>query len=255
MPARRSARESSIHKATDGRWHGYVTIGVRPDGSRDRRHREGATRAEVVAKLKELEQGRDAGVVLVAGKRLTVGEWMEQWLVISAGRVRPRTLGSYEVWVRRHIQPAVGGLRLDRLQPEHLEALYAEMRRKGLAPASALKVHRILHRALAVALQRGHVGRNVAKLVDAPRVPHEEIVPLSSEEARRLIQEAQGSRNGARWTVALALGLRQGEVLGAQWRDVDLEAGTWRVRRQLQRHVYRHGCGGSCGQDRAMRCP
>ncbi len=255
MSPRRSAGESSVYRSEDGRWHGYVTMGLRPDGSRDRRHREGATRAEVVAKIKELERVRDAGVTSSPGKRPTVGEWMEAWLLISATRVRPRTLTGYETWVRKHITPAVGGHRLDRLQPEHLEALYAQMRRQGLSPASVLKVHRVLHRALTVALQRGHVARNVVKLIDAPRVPHEEIVPLTADEARRLIAQARGTRNGARWTVALALGLRQGEVLGAQWRDVDLDAGTWRVRRQLQRHVYRHGCGDTCGQDRAMRCP
>jgi integrase len=72
-------------------------------------------------------------------------------------------------------------------------------------------------------------------LVDAPSVIRAEVVPLTSDDARAVLRAAEGTRNGARWSVALALGLRQGEALGLPWDAVDLDAGTLRVRQALQR--------------------
>jgi integrase len=113
---------------------------------------------------------------------------------------------------------------------------------EGLAPATVLQIHRILSRALKVAMQRGYVTRNVATLVDAPSASHDEIEPLTLDEALRIIRLAATQRNGTRWSVALALGLRQGEALGLRWQHVDLEAGTLAVRWQLQRFAWQHGC-------------
>lgn len=96
-------------------------------------------------------------------------------------------------------------------------------------------MHRILSRALKVALQRGRVARNVATLVDAPSVTRPEIVRLTAEEARQILTVADGTRLAARWSVALALGLRQGEALGLPWSAVDLDRGVLTVRQALQR--------------------
>jgi integrase len=110
-------------------------------------------------------------------------------------------------------------------------------------PAKVLQTHRILSRALKVAVQRGYVARNVTALVDAPAVAPAEVEPLTLAEARAVIEYAMKRRNGTRWSIALALGLRQGEALGIRWQDVDLDKGTLSIRVQLQRQRYRHGCG------------
>jgi integrase len=133
-------------------------------------------------------------------------------------------------------RPGVGHHRLDRLQPEHLERLYAALAEKGLSPASILRAHRVLSRAVRVASQRGKVARNVATLVDPPAVKRpQRALPLSAAEAREVMSAAHSHRNAARWTVALAVGLRQSEALGLRWSDVDLDNGTLSVRRGLHR--------------------
>src|SRR5215467_12374443 len=106
--------------------------------------------------------------------------------------------------------------------------------------------------ALKVALRRGYVSRNVATLVDAPSASQDEFEPLTFDEALRIMRLAGSRRNGTRWSVALALGLRQGEALGLRWQHVDLDAGTLTVRWQLQRLPWRHGCADprACAQDR-----
>ena len=236
--ARRASGESTIYKDDQKRWHGYVSMGVKREGQRDRRHVSGARRADVVAKVRALEQQRDAGLAGVAGRPGTLGAWLEHWLeTIAARKVRAATLEGYRSKVNHRIVPALGHLRLDRLQPEHVEAFYGELLDEGLSSATVLQMHRILSRALKVAVQRGRVTRNVCTLVDAPSLERAEVEPLTATEARALLAAAEGQRNGARWSVALALGLRQGEALGLPWDAVDLDAGTLRVRQALQRQA------------------
>lgn len=166
---RKANGESSIGKGSDGRWHGFVSLGQREHGKADRRHVSAKTRSEVVAKVRALEQKRDAGLAPVAGKPMTVGEWMDHWLTIAKRSVRVKRYVGYECYVRLHIKPALGHIRQDRLQPEHLEAFYAHLADgKGLSPSMQLQQHRVISRALKVALQRGRVARNVATLVQAP---------------------------------------------------------------------------------------
>lgn len=236
MSGRKANGRSSIFLGSDGRWHGYVTMGVKDNGSTDRRHVQAASEKAVTTKVRALEKRRDAGTITTAGKVPTVGEWLAYWLEnIAEAKVRPSTLQGYQSKVTTHLIPGLGEHRLDRLQPEHLERFYASCSRKGLAPATVLQMHRILSRSLKVALQRERVARNVCTLVDAPSVSREEVQPLSGADARAILGVARGRRNAARWSVALALGLRQGEALGLLWEHVDLDAGTIRVRWQLQR--------------------
>jgi len=234
---RGAAGRSTIIKRPDGRWHGYVSMGVKGDSKRDRRHVSSATRAEVVKKVREIETKRDAGSVRAAGRSMKAEEWLAYWVEnIAPARVRERTLQSYRTMIRMHLVPRIGQRRLDQLMPEHLEKAYAEMVEGGLSPASVLRVHRMLHRALKIAVQRGRVARNVATLVEPPMQRRPETpMPLDVKEARRVLAAAEGRRNAARWSVALALGLRQSEVLGLQWRDVELDTGRLSVRRGLHR--------------------
>ncbi len=112
----------------------------------------------------------------------------------------------------------------------------------GLAPGTVHHVHRTLRAAFSEAVLRKHATVNVAMIAKAPRVDEEEIEPLTIDEAKRLLVTAARRRNGARWAIALALGLRQGEAPGLQWSRVDLAAGTLRVRHALQRRTWQHGC-------------
>src|SRR4051794_25926769 len=123
-PRSRASGESSIFKGEDGRWHGFVSMGKKDNGRRDRRHVSGAKRADVVAKVRAIETKRDAGMVEAAGRAPTVGEWLDHWLDhIAARKVRARTLESYRSTVRLHLRPGVGHQRLHRPQPERPERL------------------------------------------------------------------------------------------------------------------------------------
>ena len=191
MAGRASNGESTIYKGADGRWHGYVSVGFKLDGKLDRRHVSSKSRGVVVAKVRELERQRDTGTVSETSTPV-VAWWLEHWLTtIAPRRVRQRTLESYESAVRKHLIPGIGWHRLDRLRPEHLDQLYTALLDGGYSPASMLRHHRILSRALTVAVQRGHVPRNVAALVDPPAQRQSDLATaLDLDEARAVLEAA-----------------------------------------------------------------
>lgn len=112
--------------------------------------------------------------------------------------------------------------------------MYAAMFRKGLAASHVLKVHRILSRALKIAVRRGKINVNVAEMIDPPSSQSSDQESLTREEARRVLAAASELRNGVRWSVGLACGLRQGEALGLRWEFIDLETGDARIWWQIR---------------------
>lgn len=253
--AKNANGRSTIYKGKDGYWHGRVTVGVKLDGSPDRRHTMSKSKAKVTEKVSELERLRDQGNIPKIGQKWTFGSWLEHWLEnIAKPSIRVRTYEAYQNAVNKHLIPGLGKHRLERLEPEHLEAFYRQMIKDGSSPGNAHQVHRTARTALGVAHRRGHITRNAAALAKAPRVPEDEVEPFTIAEAQAILDEARTRRNSARWAIALALGLRQGEVLGIKWDHVDLDTSTIRIRRQRQRPRYAHGCTDTCGK-KPGHCP
>ncbi|MGW1539322.1 tyrosine-type recombinase/integrase [Streptomyces sp. NPDC002309] len=240
---------SSIYLGKDGRWHGRVTVGVKDDGTPDRRHVGRKTRAEVTKVVRDLERQRDQGAVRKAGQSWTVKTWLTHWVEnIAAAHVSENTIDGYRVAVYHHLIPGLGAHRLEKLEPEHLERFYKKMQENGSAAGTAHQAHRTIRTAMNEAVRRQHLTTNPASIAKAPKVEEEEVEPYTVEEVQHLLAEAAKHRNTARWVIALALGLRQGEVLGMQWDDVDFDLGVIRVRRGRLRPRYKHGCGDRCGR-------
>jgi integrase len=243
MGTRASNGRSSIYRGEDASWHGRVTMGFGPDGRPDRRHVRGRTKADVARKVADLEKRRATGTGGDPGRPPTVEAWLRHWLVnIAAPRVRPKTLMGYETDVRLHAIPALGAHRLDRIQPEHVEVLYASLIRLGRSPATVQHVKATLNSAFGEAVARGRMIRNPITRASAPRMTAMEIEPLTAADARRIMDVAADQRNGSAWTVSLSLGMRRGEVLALRWNDIDLDAETVSVRRAAQRLPWKHGC-------------
>lgn len=250
MSPRKSNLESTIYFGDDGWWHGRVTMGVLPDGSPDRRHRMARTEPAVRRKIRELEKLRDEGRATKAGRKPTVGQWMETYLTdIASLKLKPRSLDDYWSKTRNDIIPGVGKHRIDKLAPEHLEQMYRAMLDAGRAPSHVVKVHRILSRALKIAHRRRMIGENVATLVDPPSIDETETNPFTQEEAKAFLEAAAKRPTFMRWIVGVGMGFRQGETLGLRWPYVDLQAELFHPRWQLQRLTWRHGCADAhaCG--------
>lgn len=129
---RASNGRSSIYQDDSGTWHAWVTVGTKPDGTLDRRHRRGRTRAEVTEKVRDLERDRDTGTVTKAGTgKTTVSAYLADWLEGSRLRVKVKTLVGYEVDIRVHIVPVIGGKQLTQVKAEDIEKIYVTMTDRG----------------------------------------------------------------------------------------------------------------------------
>lgn len=248
----------TIRRGDDGQWHAWVTVGTKANGRPDQRHVKRGSRAEVEERVDELLAQRQSGQVVKPGRAITLAQWLDTYLTdVAPRRCDPTTIQGYASKMRLYVVPMIGRTRLDRLAPDQLDRVYVEMARAGRADATILQVHRILSRALEVAYRRGMMPRNPAKLIDSPTAKRVEIQPLTEAEALRVLDAATGQRNAARWSVGLALGLRQGEALGLRWSYVDLDLSEMRVWWQLHRRAHEHGCGTppTCGRRRAGNCP
>jgi integrase len=183
-----------------------------------------------------MEARRRGASLATAG--LTTAMFLERWLTESvAPKVRPKTYDGYECLVRLHIVPVVGSIALDRLGPADVQGLLNRKVAEGLAPKTVLYMRGVLRTALNRAIRWGLVTRNAAALTDPPRYTPKEVRYLELDEIRLLLDTIKGDRFEALFIAAIALGMRQGELLGSRWTDVDLEAARWHVRRQLQRRA------------------
>lgn len=231
---RRGPNEGSLYQRKDGRWEGAVHMGYE-NGRRVRKFVIAHTRAEAAAKMAVFLKARDEQRPIPGG-RAKLGPFLRQWLdEVAKPTIRASTYASYAGIVRIHLVPGLGRIALAKLSPADVQGLLNAKLAAGLSPRRVTYIHAVLRRALGTAERWGLVARNVARLVDPPRGRRFEIRPLSPEEARRLIDAAVGDQLAALYLTALATGLRQGELLGLRWEDVDLEARRLSVRHTLAR--------------------
>jgi len=205
-----------------------------PDGPK-RKYVYGRKYKDVEKKLAEA-MGDAAKGIYFDDENQTVAQYMERWLEDSArGDLGHRAYHNYKLQITRHISPAFGRLKLSKLTAAPIQSLYAAKLRDGLKPSSVRYIHAVLHRALEQAVRFNLIPFNPAARVDPPKIRQEEITPLDAEQARRFLHAARGDRFEALYVLSLTTGLRMGEALGLRWSDIDLDAGTLRVNRQVQR--------------------
>lgn len=235
----------STTKNDRGYYEARVWMGLRGNGKPDRRHVQRKSLKAVKERVRELERKRDLGRVPKAGKAPTVRQMMDRYLTVvlpQRGRA-PTTIRAYRSHCLTDIYPRWGAQRIDRLQSDDIEDGLADMLSRGLSASTVRKVRAILSAALTDQVDREVITRNPCNVIKPTEVPDREAASLSQSEAKRLMAAAAESPNAARWALALAHGLRQGEALAPRWEgDLDLDAGLLRVRRQLQRLTWSHGC-------------
>ena len=236
MSKKRGNGEGSITKRKDGRWMARYTVHT-PKGPR-RRYLYGRTRKEVADELAKVLSDRVAGIVY-DDENVTVEEYLDRWLGDCVrGSVRRSTFDRDKILLDRHVKPALGGRKPKKLTPLDLQGLYRDRLVAGLSPSTVHKIHAIVHKALSQAVRWNMVPRNVSEAVKAPRPVPKEMRPLSPAEARGLLDAARGDRLEALYVLAITTGMRQGELLGLKWSDLDLGCphnATVRIGRTLTR--------------------
>ncbi|MFE1863249.1 tyrosine-type recombinase/integrase [Streptomyces anandii] len=223
----------TITKRKDGRYQCAVYV-LQPDGTRARKFAYGKTWAECDTKRRELLAKVDQGVP-VPTRSAKLAEWLPYWLehFIKPNRKRT-TYNKYAMHVRLYLVPLLGSKSLEALGPRHVRTLVAEVSRRA-SPATAKEAHRVLRTALTAACREELVTRNAASLVEAPKVPRRELTPWTLDETLTFLEHARRDPLYAAFVLAVAMGLRRGEILGLRWSDVDLDHRVLRVSKQVQR--------------------
>ena len=213
-------------------WSYAVDLPRGADGRRRQRLKGGfRTRAEAERALAELLVELERGTA-VDPSRLTLGEYLDDWLVAVTPSLRPTTAELYERTVVNWIRPRLGGLPLQAVSPRHLQGLYAELLAAGradgsggLSPRSVRLAHQVLHLALERAADWRLIARNpAAAKLDLPRMARPRMTTWTVEEARRFLGATAEERLGVLWALMLSSGLRRGEVLGLRWEELELDA-------------------------------
>jgi integrase len=224
---KRGSGEGTIGRHKSGLWFARTSF------NGERKAYYGKTRTAVARKLSTAIKSHQDGLP-APSDRQTFSQFVEKWIAAVSPTLREKTAQNYAVLLRNHAVPLIGKIPLTKLQPADLIRVYERRRQQGAAPMSILHLHRAIFRALRFAERWGDVTRNVAALVDAPKVTRSEMRALSGEEARSLLLVTQGDRLEAFMILALSTGMRSGELLGLTWRAVDLDRGTVSVVGSLQ---------------------
>jgi integrase len=205
------------------------------DGRGRLQRRRAATPEAAEALRQELVRQRDGGVDLQAGNQ-TMQVYLSMWLrdVAIPRGIKPKTELHYRATIERYILPFLSERRLNDVKPADVQALLNHLRKHELSDQTVRHAYTVLKDALNTAERWRYIDRNPAALVQPPKMRRRTVEPLTAEEAQALLKTVADHQLALLYHIALTLGLRQAELLGLQWRDIDLDKLTLTVARQVQ---------------------
>lgn len=230
---RQSNGEGHVYQRPNGTWAGTVRLGYKPDGTPHRPMVYAKTEAEARRKLRRIIADHEKGIPVQTRKR-TVREFLAEWQADLAATWAPKTAKTNRYQCETYLIPHLGKLTLDKLTQRDVQRMLDAMIAAGKSPRTARQAREVLRNALSEAERRDLLTRNVAKLARPPKERKREKRALSPAQVRTLFDAVRGTRWESLFVITATLGLRQGEVLGLRWQDVDLDAGRLTLRYQLQ---------------------
>ena len=230
--ARRGRHEGSVGQQGD-RWYAELSMGYDGEGKRLRKRVYADSKKAAQDELRKMQDQHAKGGVPRSGT-MTVGQLLAEWLAAMSATWTKGTHASHEQHVRNHIKPALGGVRLTLLYALHVANLMKSMGEKGASVAMRRHVLVTLRAALAYAVKMNYTAVNAASFVPLPAKTRHQSEGITPEQVAAFLEAAEGDRLYPLYLVAIDGGLRQGELLGLNWKDLDLERGTVRVNKALE---------------------
>lgn len=229
---RRGKGEGELRFREDkGLWVGSIAVGLSENGRTQRRYVYAKRKEDLLDKLDAVKSEKREGT-LTKPTHMKVGEYLETWLEDTARpNVRFGTYLNYAGLIKNKIAPWLGRYRLSGLTALHVQNLFAQLEKRGESAYRRQQAHSVLYSALSEAVQLRLIPYNVCAAVRSPRLPDKEMQVLNEVQAGKLLEKAKGDRFFALYFLALATGMRQGELFGLKWHDVDLKAGTLSIQR------------------------
>lgn len=245
---KRGNGEGSIRKLKSGYWEARLMIGYNEKGKKNIKTFTRKTRGEVTRALEEFKANMKLHKPETLCKK-TVEEWLDIWykeyVVIN---VKTSTRVSYEGIIVNHLKPHIGGIKLRNLSKADIEVMYRKMLKNGktngsggLSIKTIKNISLVLHKALDEALKRELIFKNPASISNVPTMRStnrlkKEVRVLSTEEQKQLMAACDNDVYGVGILTILHTGVRLGELLGIQWSDIDFEAKTININKQVERY-------------------
>lgn len=235
MAGKRANGEGNLRQRKDGKWEIRITTGRDPGtGKLIRRSLYFDTQQEARKKLNASACAVDDGTYLDP-TTMTIKQWLTIWTAEYLGSIKPSTSDLYKRYVRTHLTPTLGAIRLQALTAPAIQRIYNQKLNDGISPKTIKNVHGVLHKALEQAVKVGFLRVNPSSACDLPRVSKPDIHPLEGEQVRRFLERIENSKYKNLFTIALLTGLRESELLGLTWSAIDFHTGELAVDKQLQR--------------------
>lgn len=215
------------------RWQAWESVQL-SDGRRKRVSGTGRTKAQAMAAA---EQAKHRALAMERSLHLagaTVGGFLDRWLADVEPELQPTTYDNYSRVVKRLLKPFIGAIPIADLRPYHVKDLNAQILASGSTQKTAWRAFRVLHNALHHAVVLEVLDRNPATGLTPKKPAAEKFTPLTAEQCGRLLTAAKDERFYALYVLALTTGMRQGELLGLQWDDIDLANRRLSLRRQVR---------------------
>lgn len=239
MAKRNAQGAGNIRQRPDGRWEARFTY-TDDLGQKKRGSVYGATQKEVRQKLTAVLKKVDDNTFRQT-RRYTVSNWLDEWIQTYCGDLKPMTISGYRSKIESRIKPYIGAVQLSALTNVSVQRYYnrlseGDKTNKPLSPKSVQNIHGILHKALEQAVIAGLIATNPCDHVKLPKVKKAPLKPLMDESVQQFMEAIKGDEYERLFLVDLFSGMRQSEILGLSWDDVDWVRGVLHVRRQLQRN-------------------
>jgi len=228
MTKRRGNHEGSIYQRKDGKWRAQITLEGR------RLSFTAKTRRECQDWIKNTVNQIDEGLTYSSTK-ITLEGYLDDWLTSKKASVQESTYIHYEQLSRTYIKPKIGRKRLKDVRPEHIQRLYNRLQEEKVGVPTIEKVHIVLHSAFSQAAKMGILPRNPVTATIPPRPTAKEMQIYDDSQVSQMLVTAKGHRWEALYQLAVTTGMRQMEILGLKWTDLDWSRQVIRVERQLTR--------------------
>ena len=226
---RRAAGEGSVYWIEKkGLWAGQVTL---PTGQRKFKYnkRQDVVKTWLLAARSDLQKG-----VLPQNDKVTLGEFMQTYMeTVAKNTLRPSTQGIYETYIRVHINPSLGKIRLKDLGPHHLQRFYSQKIEEGLSKRTVQIIHATIRRILNQAVSWDIIQKNVCKQVKAPRPGKTTPTFFTKDQLNQFLNAVKGHRYFPIYVLLEYGGFREGEVLGIFYEDCDMRNRAINVRHQV----------------------
>lgn len=233
---RNASGSGSIRQRKDGTWEARFSVGRDPGtGKIIRKSVYGKTQAEVRRKMNAAIHEVDTGTYKEPS-RMTVADWLYVWVETYTGNLKDRTRAMYRGYIDTRIKPNIGAVKLSALDAPTIQRMYNSLQdgSRPLSPKTIKNIHGVLHKALKQAVEIGYLSVNPAESCKLPRTEKQEINPFTEDQIKAFMQEVHGHPFESLYLTALFTGMRQGELLGLSWRQVDFDAGTILIDQQMQ---------------------